>query len=267
MLQSLKKINERMLKHIEIILLIVLSLLPSFGFSQDIEEEKTDNIGLVLINPAHGGRDTGLTINEKIKEKNITLGLSRKILEIAGDESPFAIKMTRNSDIGRSEEERIELVNNLKPFAFVSLHIGSSFDPLVRGMKIYVWANTMGAISSGKVESGGKWWEKAGNNLLKDYKIRLLEEAQIDFLSQSKELAEEIRNEIIKIRGIPCTIETAPVKELSTIGAPAVSIEILQASNESDRKMIVDEDMMTQIAEALFNGIQNFVKSQITIEK
>ena len=243
---------------------IVFLLLFSFAF-YSFSQETVDSVkpeGIIILNPGHGGRDLGISVNEKIREKNIVLGVARKIISSGSEESKYSFVLSRQSDVTRSDAERDAMAVELKPNAFVSIHVGSSYDSSVRGVKIYVWSNVMGAISLGKAQSEEKWWEKTGGELLKTYKVRLLENVQSAYVRESRQLAESIKNEVTKIRGIPCTIENAPVREIGSVTASAVSIEVLQASNETDRRMILDESILTEIASAFRIGIENFVLEQ-----
>lgn len=250
----------------KVVIVLTFFILPFSASSQE-SYETIKKTGTVFLNPGHGGRDVGLLVDGKVKEKDITLGLARKITALNTGDSAYSFVLSRQSDVTRNNEERISMVNGIRPSAYVSLHVGASFDTVVRGIKIYTWSNIMGAVSSGKQESSEKWWKKSKGDILGSYKIRSLENAQSDYLQKSKQLAESIRNEVIKISGIPCTIENAPVMELGSVSAPAVSIEILQSSNETDRNMILNENTMAQIAGSLFIGAEKFISEQSSIGK
>lgn len=78
---------------------------------------------LVIVDAGHGGHDGGAVAND-IVEKNLALELARRLkreLEAAG----LRVRMTRDSDVFLSLEERAALTARLKASAFVSVHLNT----------------------------------------------------------------------------------------------------------------------------------------------
>lgn len=78
---------------------------------------------LVIVDAGHGGHDGGAVANDVV-EKNLALELARRLrreLEAAG----LRVRMTRDSDVFLSLEERAALTARLKASAFVSVHLNT----------------------------------------------------------------------------------------------------------------------------------------------
>jgi N-acetylmuramoyl-L-alanine amidase len=90
---------------------------------------------LVVIDPGHGGRDTGAVFKEKgtsYAEKNLTLLISRDLareLIIRGQN----VILTRNDDREVLLSDRTAIANRVKADVFISIHLNSSQDKIRSG--------------------------------------------------------------------------------------------------------------------------------------
>ncbi len=78
---------------------------------------------IIVIDPAHGGQDTGVKIKDKVDEKDITLTIALALQKELAQESNLKIILTRDSDKELNLEERKKNIAKIKPDFFLSLHI------------------------------------------------------------------------------------------------------------------------------------------------
>ena len=76
---------------------------------------------VIVIDPGHGGSDTGARITPNLAEKEITLSLARKLRQELQTRH-IAVSMLRDSDSDVSLEQRAVAANLAHPSVFVSLH-------------------------------------------------------------------------------------------------------------------------------------------------
>jgi N-acetylmuramoyl-L-alanine amidase len=89
---------------------------------------------IIVVDAGHGGTDPG-TMKEKTYEKNIVLSVAKKLkqkLESAGAK----VIMTRESDVYKTLEERVQIAKNNYAELFVSIHVNSA-SPSASGTEIY----------------------------------------------------------------------------------------------------------------------------------
>jgi N-acetylmuramoyl-L-alanine amidase len=131
--------------------ILVLTLL---GFSLLLGEDSW-----VVIDPGHGGRDTGIVGERGVKEKDVVLkiatGLKRE-LERRG----IKVRLTRRGDYKLSLERRQEIANYLNACLFISLHLNGSADKSLQGYEIYYSSNsiaqsTLGALIDKELKAIG----------------------------------------------------------------------------------------------------------------
>src|SRR4030042_6223338 len=90
---------------------------------------------LIVIDPAHGGKDTGVKIKDKVYEKDITLAIALALQKELVKEGNIQVILTRDSDIDISLEERKKMVEKINPGFLLSLHINSGFGKKASGFE------------------------------------------------------------------------------------------------------------------------------------
>ena len=105
----------------------------------NIQEEKLPNdVYDVVIDPGHGGVDTGAG-NGKYNESTFTLDYS-KALKTALEEEGLKVKLTRESDVQidhYGEGSRTGIAYETKAKLFLSIHLNSSGSKIQKGVEIY----------------------------------------------------------------------------------------------------------------------------------
>ena len=101
---------------------------------QDLHAKK-----IIVIDPGHGGKDSGATGLNDIQEKDVAMSLANEVLRLNNDlEKPLDIYLTRYNDTLISLSDRTKLAKALKADLFVSLHCNHSDNPNARGIEVYV---------------------------------------------------------------------------------------------------------------------------------
>lgn len=78
---------------------------------------------IVVIDPACGGEDTGVTA-EGLSEKDINLGVAQKLKEKL-DKTDIKVYYTRMDDVNPDEDNRVELANETKADMYIRLQVDS----------------------------------------------------------------------------------------------------------------------------------------------
>ncbi|WP_335965016.1 N-acetylmuramoyl-L-alanine amidase [Galbibacter sp. PAP.153] len=115
---------------------MILLLKSCLLLGQDLDEKK-----IIVIDPGHGGNDSGAIGVNNLKEKSITLEIARLISELAekNHNKTVEIYQTRYSDTLISLSDRGKLAKVLNVDLFLSLHCNHSDNPNARGVEIYVF--------------------------------------------------------------------------------------------------------------------------------
>ncbi|MEQ1759316.1 MAG: N-acetylmuramoyl-L-alanine amidase [Vicinamibacterales bacterium] len=92
---------------------------------------------LIVLDPGHGGADTGATGPSGVQEKALTLEIARRVKTLLESRLGMRVLLTRDDDRNVSLDERTAVANNNKANLFVSLHLNTSPSPLMSGAEIY----------------------------------------------------------------------------------------------------------------------------------
>jgi N-acetylmuramoyl-L-alanine amidase len=91
----------------------------------------------VVLDPGHGGSNTGSPGRGEVLEKRVTLAIARAVarrLEQAG----VRVRLTRERDVYVPIRARARLANALAPRCFVSIHTNATADHARRGVESYL---------------------------------------------------------------------------------------------------------------------------------
>lgn len=91
----------------------------------------------VVLDPGHGGSNTGSPGRGEVLEKRVTLALAKAVrrrLEAAG----VTVQLTRTRDVYVPIRARARVANAVMPRCFVSIHTNASLDHARRGVETYL---------------------------------------------------------------------------------------------------------------------------------
>jgi N-acetylmuramoyl-L-alanine amidase len=100
---------------------------------------------VVMIDPGHGGKDSGAVGIGGLQEKNIILPISQKLAQIL-QQNGVQVILTRKSDYFVSLQGRVDLAERANADVFVSIHTNSAGlqRPDVSGLETYYYDSGLG---------------------------------------------------------------------------------------------------------------------------
>ncbi len=106
------------------------------SFGQSIDGKKT----IIVIDPGHGGTDSGANGINGVQEKDMVLKIAKEIVNLNVNlfEKSYEIYLTRNTDTLISLGDRAKMVRSLNADIFVSLHCNHSGNADAKGLEVYV---------------------------------------------------------------------------------------------------------------------------------
>jgi N-acetylmuramoyl-L-alanine amidase len=195
----------------------------------------------VVLDPGHGGTDPGARGASGVIEKDVTLVLA-KIVQQQLEHQGFRVVFTRQSDENPSFDDRAATANAEHNAVFISLHVAS--------MGATGTATAFSLPATGAPKSGAEAAPEAAGGLVR------WRDAQQKYLAQSRKLAEFIQVQLgQKLRGSPEVPLSAPVRQLRSVTAPAVAVELASVA-VADRKPL--DAAAAALAEAITRGVAAF---------
>lgn len=217
-----------------VITILLLCMVPMMGTAAQQTEGP-----LILIDPAHGGGDTGV-VSDKLQEKDLTLKLALLIHQEAKKKG-LQVRLTRSADKGLATEERARAAETTKADCIVSLHVNAGFGNKSTGYEIYFPG------FHEKVPAG-----KDSSSIIRDM-------TRNKSLNDSVRLAQQLLSGLESVmprrgRGL----RDAPSPLLDRLMIPGVAVEIGFATNPEDRKTLTEPETQKAIANAILDGLRNY---------
>jgi N-acetylmuramoyl-L-alanine amidase len=221
-------------------------------------------IGRIVIDPGHGGHDTGTIGPTGLMEKDLCLDVALRLGKIIEQRLPGAdILYTRSDDTFIPLEERTNIANQAKADLFVSIHANSSPDHNARGVETY-YLNLKGSPEAMEVAARENASSDQGVHDLQDLVTKIARSEKID---ESKEFAEDMQDSLAKrMQKSSKTVKDRGVKKapfVVLIGAdmPSILSEISFLSNPADEKLLKQPEYRQRVAEGLYQGIASYLQS------
>ncbi|PYV05160.1 MAG: hypothetical protein DMG26_06015, partial [Acidobacteria bacterium] len=110
---------------------------PAHPSSRTLTRALGLKIGKIVIDPGHGGHDTGTVGPRGLREKDLVLDVALRLRALIGRRTGAEVVMTRSDDTFIPLEERTAIANQKGADLFVSIHANASRDPGARGIETY----------------------------------------------------------------------------------------------------------------------------------
>jgi N-acetylmuramoyl-L-alanine amidase len=217
----------------------------------------------IVIDPGHGGKDTGARGQRQTEEKDITLKVGLKLRDLLSMQPGVRVLMTRDHDVFVELEDRAKFANSQDADLFVSVHVNSHPSHLVKGIEIYHFgqAKDQRALEVAARENGtplnstGIGWEYLVADLLTTKKI----ESSLELAWTAKEAMVTHMNGHYAVNDHG--VKTAPFYVLRFTSMPSILAEIAYISNPDEEGLLRKPAFIQDIAQALFKGITAFLSA------
>jgi N-acetylmuramoyl-L-alanine amidase len=219
-------------------------------------------IRTVVIDPGHGGAEEGARGPAGILEKDVVLGVARRLKSALESRLGIRVLLTRDGDNDIGLDERAAIANNNQADLFVSLHANASPRKDVQGAQVYYLSPEGYEAARQAGEPGPQTFATLGGGS-REIDVILWDMAQARHLGESAALAglvqEELRRQV-PVNAKP--VQQAPFRVLVGANMAAVLVEVGFLTNAGQEKQLQSPEFQTRIAQALFEAIVRF-KEQV----
>ncbi|MBU1306244.1 MAG: N-acetylmuramoyl-L-alanine amidase [Alphaproteobacteria bacterium] len=221
---------------------------------------------LVVIDPGHGGIDSGAEAVGGAKEKDIVLAFSLKLQQLLIASGRFDVALTREDDSFLKLEERVALARANKADIFISIHADSFQQPEIRGASVYIRdENATDVLDKLLADSENKTDVIAGfaaPQMAPEVVDILLDLMRREMRHQSYTLAETVVRQLepsVAMRRYP--VRQADFFVLQAPDVPSILVELGFLSNADDMANLLQGDWQDRTAEAVARGISSYFDS------
>jgi len=245
--------------------LVAIALVFAFPGPAAAAPAQDQALRTVVIDPGHGGLETGAKGKFGNLEKDITLAISLKLKALIEKDMGFEVVLTRDRDVDVSNENRSAIANNRKAGLFISIHANGSVQRKAAGSETFFLSLNATDEDTRRLayleNNSSTLQSRIDPSSDDDLMMILWDMAQNAYIKQSSRLAELVQAELDAMLGTRNRgIKQAPFKILTGVACPAVLVEAAFISNPDEEQKLASDEFQTKVAEAIYRGLALFLK-------
>jgi len=197
---------------------------------------------VVVLDPGHGGKDSGAVGKRKVYEKLAVLSIAKRV-KAHLEAKQIRVRMTRSTDTFIPLEKRSEFAAKAGADLFVSIHADGAGDPSAHGVETFAMT-AAGGDSSNYYGQGGDKSPGKGNR-------HDAANAVLGFSLQSNLVKTSKRSD----RGL----RRARFSVLKNAPCPAALVECGFLTNPEEEALMIDANYREAVARGISNGILGYI--------
>ena len=220
-------------------------------------------VGRIVIDPGHGGDDTGTVGPSGLQEKDLVLDIALKLKTLVEAKLGSEVLLTREDDTFIPLEERTSMANHSQADLFLSIHANSSRNRRVSGVETFF----LDFASSAEAEETAARENSSAQKTIFELQDLVQKIALKEKIDESRELAQIVQKSVTsqlqkahrqtRDRGV----KQAPFIVLIGANMPSILSEVSFVSNPSDEKLLKSSSYRQKLAEALCRGIEAYAEA------
>ena len=214
----------------------------------------------IVIDPGHGGKDSGAVGLHKNLEKNITLQVALILKKKFNQKTNYEVILTRKDDRYLKLRDRTKIAKKNNADIFISLHADYNKNPRTRGLSFYTLSEK---ASDKEAEALARRENKSDlidgvdlSNESSEVTNILLDLTKRETLNQSSFLVNYlIKSFEGKMNLLHRTHRYAGFVVLKSLDIPSVLVEMGYLSNKKDSKLLLTKTYQDKIADKISDAI------------
>ncbi len=191
------------------------------------ENRASSRFHAILIDPGHGGSDSGSVGPGGYTEKELALSVAQRLRQILKKETALSIHLSRKEDITTTGPSRISTAKTLQADLVVSLHAGASYAAEAQGFEVFYPRNTNSSAT-----------EKESRRLAQSVEAAL-----------SKQIATESRG-----------FHRVPLRLFRNLDTPGILVELGMLNHPGEESLLKTEGYQNKLAKGIAEGIAAMIQ-------
>jgi len=219
---------------------------------------------LIVIDPGHGGEDPGALGPNRLREKDITLKISKQLAALINAQPGYRAELTRTGDYFIPLGGRSKMALDKKADLFISIHADAFTNKKAAGASVFAWSQRGATSTTAKFladnENRSDLVGGADPNAVDDVVVQVLADLAVEgVVSYSLGMGGDILQEIGSMTKLhKRQVEQAGFMVLKSVRVPSLLIETGFISNPGEAKKLATDQHQQQLAQAIFKGIRRY---------
>ncbi|AFJ46199.1 N-acetylmuramoyl-L-alanine amidase AmiA [Shimwellia blattae] len=218
---------------------------------------------VVMLDPGHGGIDTGAIGRNGAKEKHVVLAIAKNVRAILRSKGIDA-RLTRNADEFIPLYDRVEIAQKHGADLFMSIHADGFTNPSAAGASVFALSNRGASSAMAKYLSDK---ENAADDVAgskvkdRDHYLQqvLFDLVQTDTIKNSLTLGSHVLRQIKSVHRLHShSTEQAAFVVLKSPSIPSVLVETSFITNPEEERLLGTTAFRQKIASAIASGVISY---------
>jgi len=223
-------------------------------------------VSVIVIDPGHGGKALGAVGPTGLKEKDVALGIAKKLKRLLERDGYLAF-LTRDADYDVPLSKRREIASRHKADLFISIHCDGSEKAKAHGTAVYILSWRGARIIKDRALTKGDYllpddrYERTHN----DYLHKTIVDLKFDGSArESRVFAERAVSYITEELGTKnMGVKRAAFAVLKNVDVPSCLVEVAFITNWWEEKLLKQDAVRGRVAKALADAIHSYFEEKM----
>lgn len=219
-------------------------------------QQRSKTRKIIVIDPGHGGDDTGAIGARGIYEKDVVLSLATSLKNAINQREGFKAFVTREGDYFVPLRKRVEIAREYGAHLFVSVHTDANFNKKVRGASVYCLSTKGASDEAAKLlaerENASDFIGGVSYASNKDLDSILIDLVQTQTINDSLRLGGMVLTALGNFNEVKFKQpKQAGFAVLKATEIPSILIETGFITNPTDAKLLKSKSFQLSLAQAI----------------
>ena len=218
-------------------------------------------IGTIVIDPGHGGKDTGAIGCNGLYEKDVVLDIGLKLRAIIKKNFACKVVMTRDRDVFIDLDARPGIAVQNDADLFISIHANASKSPSAHGIETYLLNLTKDRNIMEVADRENFTAAKNMGSLDVILKDLILDSKRDESLKLAHFVQTSLVTDLHKDGVLNKGVKQGPFLVLYGASMPSILTEVGFITNPEEESHLADPQYREEVAQAIFDGIKEYLGS------
>jgi N-acetylmuramoyl-L-alanine amidase len=249
----------------------LLAAQPSVQSAPPGQPKSGDARPLIVLDPGHGGIDSGSRASNGQMEKDIVLDFAKRLRARLEKSGKYRVLMTRTDDTYVPLDERVRIARKAGAALFVSVHADSlpRREGDARGATVYTLSNKASDAQAAQLAVQENHSDViAGLNLKSepnDVAGILIDLAQRETKTFSVQFARDLVGDLKRVTPLhKDPVKSAGFRVLRAPDVPSVLVELGYLSDASDLKLLMTDSWRDRTADSIAKAIDTYFSTHLS---
>lgn len=220
---------------------------------------------IVVIDPGHGGIDSGAVGSNGLLEKDVTFAFSQKLRDTLRERGKVTPILTRAAGDFLSLRERVEFARVNGADLFISVHADAVGEDYVRGATVYTLSETASDALARSLAARENRADVMAGLSIEDQPVEvadiLIDLARRETKNQATRFARTLVGDLkTAVRLSKRPRRSAAFQVLKAAEIPSVLLELGYLSNEKDELLMASRQWRTRAVDAVADAVERYFR-------